>query len=310
MYKPALTLIFSGCFLVLAAASSIGTVKSSGEFRVDGAAIRGNGTLFEGDLVETAGVRSVVQLGGTQLTLLPASRAKVYHDRTVIEKGSGLLTGAAIHSVEAASLRITPVAANAVLQVDVAAPNRVAVTARNGSAEVRNASGVLVASLRPGVALAFEPQTGASQMRLRGTVTARDGKYFLTDTTANVTVELQGSDVKKYVGRKVELTGSPIPNATPGAGASQVVQVLSVNVLAAAAAAAGAGAAGAGAAAAGAGAAGAGAAAAGAGAAAAAGISTAATVAIIGGVAVGGTVGGMAAANAGPFSDNPPVSNQ
>ncbi len=296
MFKSVLSLISSGCFLVLAAASpSIGTVRSSGEFRVDGAAIRGNSTLFDGDIVETAVARSVVQLAGSQLTLLPASRAQVYRDRTILEKGSGLFTGAQ-QQIEAASLRIAPAAAGAVLQVDVSAPGRIAVTARTGFAEVRNASGVLVASLRPGIALAFEPQTAASQVRLAGVVTSRDGKFFLTDTTANVTAEVQGADLKKYVGKKVEITGSPIPNATPAPGASQVVQVLSVSVVAIAAVAGSAGAAGA--------------AAAGAGGAAAGGISAAATAAIIGGVAVGGTLGGMAAANAGPFSDNPSASRQ
>jgi hypothetical protein len=136
-----------------------------------------------------------------------------------------------------------------------------------------------------------------TQVRLTGTVTARDGKFLLTDTTANVTVEVQGAELKRYVGKKVEITGSPIPNATPAAGASQVVQVLSVSILGAVAAA---GAAGAGAAAG----------AAGAGAAAVGGISAGATAAIIGGVAVAGTLGGMAAANAGPFSDSPPASRQ
>ncbi len=290
MHKSILCLIGGGCFLVLAASSSsIGTVRSTGEFRLDGAAIRGNSTLFEGNIVETAGARSVVQLSGTQFTLLPASRAKVYRDHTVLERGSGLITGAQNHVVEAVTLRIAPAAANAVLQIDVNGPGRVAVTARNGSAEVRNASGVLVASLRTGVALAFEPQTGTTQVRLSGTVTERDGKYLITDTIANVTAEIQGSDLQRYVGRKVELTGSPIPNATPSAGTSQVVQVLSISVLAALAG---------------------GGAAAGAGAAVGAGLSGAATGAIIGGVAVGGAVGGMAAANVGPFSDDPPASRQ
>jgi hypothetical protein len=89
------------------------------------------------------------------------------------------------------------------------------------------------------MALAFDTHAGASgAVTLHGKVELRDGKYFLTDPTTNVTVQLLGS-VSKYVGKNVEINGSTVPGATPAAGASQVVQVVSVK----AAAAAGAGAA-------------------------------------------------------------------
>ena len=110
--------------------------------------------------------------------------------------------------------------------------------ARNGAAEVRTSSGMLVAALRPGMALAFDAHAGASgAVTLHGKVELRDGKYFLTDPTANVTVQLVGS-VSDYVGKNVEIHGSTIPGATPAAGASQVVQVVGVKVASAAGAAA------------------------------------------------------------------------
>src|SRR5664279_3357205 len=109
MLKQVMLLFAAGSVLVVSAASpSIGIVKSSGEFRVDGSAIRGNGNVFEGALVETTAVRSVIQLGEAQITLAPDSRARVYRDRTVLEKGSSSIRDAAHHVIEAATLRIAP----------------------------------------------------------------------------------------------------------------------------------------------------------------------------------------------------------
>src|SRR5215470_5742458 len=200
MLKTALGLIFGGCLLVTAAApGSIGTARSNGEFRVDGALIRGNSTLFEGNVVETADSRSVVQLSGTQVTVLPESRVTIYHDRTVLQKGS-LLTSAGRLEVDAAGLRIAPSAGNSSIQVELPAAGRVAVAARDGGAEVRNQSGVLVASLRTGMALAFEPQAATPQtVQINGVLQTIDGKFFLTDETSHVTSEIQGVDLVQDV---------------------------------------------------------------------------------------------------------------
>src|ERR1035437_4260731 len=193
MIKFALSLLTIGCLLALTAApASIGIVKSTGQFRVNGSAIPGNSNLFEGDVVETA------------------------RGRTVLEKGSGLFAGAPSYAVEAATLRIAPAAKNAVIQVEISAPNRISVATREGGAEVRNSSGVLVASLRSGMALAFDPQAaGASTaLKIKGTVESGDGKFFLTDTTTNVKFELQGTDLAKYDRKCVEIAGSSIPGVT------------------------------------------------------------------------------------------------
>ena len=292
--KPVLSLLICGCFAVLGASSpSIGTVRSNGDFKVDGAALRGNSTLFEGNLVEAGQGRTFLDVAGAEVTLMPNARARVYHDRTVLEKGSGLVTGGREHIMEAVTLRISP-GTRSLLQVDITAPGRLAVAARTGGGEVRNASGILVASLTPGMALAFEPQSATPAVKISGTLVNNGGKYFVTDTTTKITVEVRGRDLAQYVGKRVDVSGTTT-TATPAAGASQVVQIASIKV---AAAAAGAGASGAGA--------GAGAAAAGAG--AAGGLSTAAIAAIVGGVAVTGTVAGLAAT--GTFSGSSSASPQ
>jgi hypothetical protein len=68
------------------APSSIGIVRSYGEFRVDGAAIRGNSTLMAGDVVETMAMNTTINLGATEVTLLPESRAALYADHTTLQR--------------------------------------------------------------------------------------------------------------------------------------------------------------------------------------------------------------------------------
>ena len=133
------------------------------------------------------------------------------------------------------------------------------------------------------MALSFDPQAGAAGVaKMTGILVSKDGAFFVTDVTTNVTAEVRGADLAKYVGTKVNITGSIIPDASIPVGASQVVQITGITNAAAAAGAAGAGAGAAG------------------------GIGTGATVAIVGGVAVGGTVLGLGAA--GTFSSAPAVS--
>jgi hypothetical protein len=287
-----LTALICLLFVAMAAPLSIGFIKSTGEFRVDGSTIRQNGTLFEGNLIETTAARSVIELASVEITLSPDSRAKVYRDHTILEKGTGVVKEAGNHVIEADTLRISPSAKDSVVQVDITSPSNITVSARSGAAEVRSATGVLVASVRPGLALAFGAQAGAATaFDMTGVEEFRDGKYFLTDDTTHVTVQLEGPDLAKYVGKCVEVTGSIIPGATPPSPASQLIQVATIKTTScrnAAGAIPGGGA--------------------GTGAAVGTGLSMGAKIAIIGGVAAAGTVAGLAAA--GTFSSTPSASVQ
>ena len=258
-------LVTGGLSLSIAASSSIGFVKSNGTFRVDGSTIRGNSTLVEGNVVETSEARSVVQIGGVQIALFPDSRAKLYRDHAVFQKGSGVASSADKYVIEANVLRIAPATKGSIVQVEMRDNTTVAVAASIGAANVRNAAGVLLANLRPGEALAFDSKAGAAEaLAISGVLQEKGGEYFLTDATTNVTVELQGPDLAKYVGKKVDVTGSTIPNANAAPGASQVARVVSIKPVAGG------------------------------------GMSGTALGIIIGGVAVGGTLAGLGAA--GTFS--------
>jgi len=271
-----ITVVVCLLFVAMAAPLSIGFIKSTGEFRVDGSTIRQNGTLFEGNLIETTAARSVIELASVEITLSPDSRAKVYRDHTILEKGTGVVKDAGTHVIEADTLRISPLAKDSVVQVDITSPSSITVAARSGAAEVRSATGVLVASVRPGLALAFGAQAGAATaFDMTGVEEFKDGKYFLTDDTTHVTVQLEGPDLAKFVGKCVEVTGSIIPGATPPSPASQLIQVATIKTTSCRKAAGWW-----------------------------PGLATGEKIAIIGGVAAAGAVAGLAAA--GTFSSSTP----
>jgi len=211
-----LSLLTSGCLLFLMAVPpSVGVIRSNGDFQVDGSTVSGNATLFEGSTVQTAAAQSKIQLSsGAQIVLEPNTRAQVYKDR-----------------LEAATLRISPTDAHTIAEVVTKDGNHVSVSALQGLVDVRNGAGVLVATVRPGLALAFTTQESgaATATKMRGCLGMKNGHYLLTDDTTGVTVELQGPDVAKNIGHQVEITGSMIPGATPPPGATQVVQVVTVN---------------------------------------------------------------------------------
>ncbi len=259
-----LSLLISGCLLFLMAAPpSIGVIRSSGDFQLDGATVSGNATLFEGSTVQTAATQSKIQLtSGAAIVLAPNSRAQVYKDH-----------------FEAATLRISPTDTHTIAQVVSQDSNHVSISAVQGLVDVRNGAGVLVATVRPGLALAFSTQAGgaATATKLSGCLGMKNGHYVMTDVTTGVTVELQGPEVAKNNGHQVEITGSMIPGATPPAGASQVIQVVTVNSVGARCSIPG-----------------------GAVVAGAAGLSTGVIVAIVAGVAAVATTVGLAAA--GTFS--------
>ena len=307
-------LALSGVVVLSAAGGAIGMAVANGSFQVDHSAVYGNGTLFDGSVVETAKASSRLQLtGGVLMRLAGESRAKVYQHRLVLEQGLGEMESAGGFEVEARSLHIAA-APGSVARVKVENGRNVLVSAVRGALRVTNSGGILVASMETGSSMVFEPQAGAeAPTRASGCLLEKGGKFLLAERTTNIVLELQGSDLEKQLGNQVEISGRAVP-ASPGTPAgSQLIKVAGIKLvgkggctaiarkLGAATVAAGA---------AGAGATGAGAAgAAGAGAAAGAGIGIG-TVAVIGGVAAAATVGGLAAVGdlPGQSGASPPAS--
>jgi hypothetical protein len=294
--KAVVVLAFSSSLGLLSAATpGIGIAMSEGNILINSSLTAGNTTIFDGSTLETQSAASRVRLNdGAQLKFSSDSRGKVYSDHVDLQKGSANIAG---YSANAYGLNIRA-DGKASATVSLHDQGVVEVAALTGSVHVFNAAGLNVANLVPGRALDLRPQdAGASApSSMTGCAVKSGNNTLLTDETSKVTVQLRGSNVK--TGRRVQVTGTTVPNSTPASGATQVINVTSVKQVkgacgtATAKAAAGAAGAGAGAA----GAAGGGAAAGAAG--AAAGIST--TTAVVAGVATAAAagVGGAAAAGA------------
>ena len=256
---------------LMAAPPVIGMARSWGAFLINDASVPGSATILDGTSLKTVDASSDLNLtGGTRVTMSSNSSATVHRDHLLLNRGTAEFTGTAAYRVEARDLRIGASDAAAHVRVAVDRQNHVLVASLGGSAEVRNAKGMLVARVNPGTALTLSAGNSTA-VELNGTVEEQNGEFYLTDDVTKVKVGLRGSNLNSLVGKHVHVVGSESGEAA--AGTTPTVTVASATQIG--------GAAGAGGAAAGAGAVG----------------GSFPTAAVIGGVAAtGGTVGGLAAA--------------
>jgi hypothetical protein len=307
-----------------AAVPAIGTVVTTGAFRLDHATVRSNATRFEGAMVETGVAPAHIDLAsGARLELESESAGRVYGGHLALERGAIRIDetgGLAVRSgaplatgfrVEARDLTIQPEASATAGRIVLIGTGRVEVATLTGSFRVFNPGGVLVAKIAAGRTLALEPQLKPGPARMTGRLVKQDGHYLLTDETTNVTVEVAGSALTqpalpKALGQRVEVTGSTRSGATPASGAAQVIEVAQVTPAPSSTGTAPPGSAPAGPGGAG------GTAPAGAGGskggAASRGALSVTMLAVIGGVAAAAVVGGLAAAGSLGGSTAPPVS--
>jgi len=285
------TVVIASVILMAASPSAdtaIGFVRSSGEFNVDGSQTRDNATLFNGAVVETSVSASHSTLrDGTRLDLGTASRARVYSDHELLERGTTQVHGASHYQVIASNLQVF---STEPFRVSITQPGRVKVVALDGYAEVKNAKGTLVAMVMPGSPLEFQEAGASAPSHIIGCLQKVGNIYVVRDATTNTVVQVNGTCLEQYAGKSVNITGSVDSSVTPIQGASQVIAVTNitagtgkgckVNIPAAADAAGGV--------------------------ASAAGMSAGAKAAIIGGIAVVGILAGLAAA--GTFTSSAPPS--
>ncbi len=255
--QSAISLVTCGCLVSMAASpSSIGFVVTSGTVQVDGAAVRGNSTLFQGNVVRAGDATSDLMFrGGSNLLLQPGSTATVFRDYGVLEHGAAVQRGH--HPLVADGLQISSSSPEGAVFVDVQDKSHLKVAAQGGAAEVRNPAGILVARLEPGKALSFAvqvsqqnstptppqqnstppageqaPPPAGVQLTLHGILRkdhpGRYGHFLLTDMATNVTYELQGSGLDDLVGASVEVTGSTYDTAA-APGASKVMSVSDIH---------------------------------------------------------------------------------
>jgi hypothetical protein len=257
--QSAISLFTCGCLVSVAASpSSIGFVVTTGQAQVDGAAVHGNSTLFQGNLVQAGSVTSDLMFsGGSNLLLQPGSAVKVYREYAVLQHGMAVQRRTHGYTLIADGLKVTSLSPQGAVVVDLKDRSHLEVAAQGGAAEVRDPGGALVARLETGKTLNLviqaaqqnspppalqqnppsappgqaSPATGV-QLTLHGILrknhAGRYGHFLLTDLATNVTYDLQGSNLDDLVGASVEVIGS-IFDATPAEGASKVMAVSDIH---------------------------------------------------------------------------------
>ncbi len=213
--RALLSLILVGLVTSLMASNAaIGLAVASGDFQVNAKQARGTATLFDGTTVETGKAASQIRLdNGAELRLATDSRAKVYQDRIVLEKGTGQLESSAAFPLESRTLRIVSTQPNTVARVLVADQGKVLVSTLRGAVRVTNSAGLAVANVTSGLSMVFQPQAAVAATTLSGCLYERESKEFIFDAATRTQHGLGGLDLSKETGKNVELTGTEDPAA-------------------------------------------------------------------------------------------------
>lgn len=208
-------------------AGSIGTVSVRGDLRVDGYAVQGNGTLFDGTALETTKATATLRMNnGTEITLAKSSHGVVYSDRLVLLQGeSEVKASGSPFILEAAGIRVLPAGPNSDGIVLLSPVNTVDVAAVTGEFRILNNAGLSLASVSPKEAMSFSvaSQAGGSAGTVvteTGKVSSANGRYYLT-ASDGTKYELTGEDVTGLVGKKVVVNGT-LHAATTAGGTSQI----------------------------------------------------------------------------------------
>ncbi len=222
----AVLLSFS-CLSLLAVTEPIGVAVSAGNIVVNNASTAGNATVFEGSTLGSGSKASTqVRLSnGARVRLALDSSGKLYRDHVNLLAGSAEISG---YSAHANGMKISA-AGNSTAAVSMQGKS-IQVAALSGDVHVFNAQGITVANLLPGRVMNFLPlpqDAGASApSSLTGCPVRSGSNFLLTDETSNVTVQLRGGNIR--AGRRVQITGTTVPNAAPPAGATQVINVTNI----------------------------------------------------------------------------------
>lgn len=210
----------------IAGSPAIGIISASGHFTLERSVVWGNSTLFDGATVQTDRASSEMALrNGVKVQLAAASKATIFENRAVLQKGTGIASGA--YEIDAAGLKVTTAGA----RMRVAVTDRVEVAALSGVARVTGSGGLLLAAIPAGRSMSFAPQAGVTGTVTRtGCLLYKDGHFILQDENTQEVSELTAPDaimrtVRANTGNRVEVTG-----AMTGARSAVAVATTVMNV--------------------------------------------------------------------------------
>src|SRR5665213_416378 len=168
--------------LVSAVSPVIGFMTATGTVELDTSPVVQHGTLFEGSIVETYMAGSQLEIPKEMKASLGASsRAQVFRDHMILEKGDSQVSGASHYWVQARGLRIRSLDGNAVATVSLRGDRQVLVMAQGGPVRVANAQGLAIAWVNAGKTLQLEPPAPGAAIaasRLTGCLQEASGHYF------------------------------------------------------------------------------------------------------------------------------------
>jgi hypothetical protein len=206
--------------LAFAGTPVIGIITASGHFTLERSVVWGNSTLFDGVMVETQQASSELALrNGAKVQLGGSSRAKVWENRVLLEKGVGQVAGPASYAIEAGGLKVNGAAPGS--RVRVGLTYRVDVAALTGTARVVSGRGVVLASIPAGRHMSFSMQAAENAIVTRsGCLLYKDSHYILQDEDTQEIAEVSAPDLAANVGNRVEVTGTTTGAKPEVAGAT------------------------------------------------------------------------------------------
>lgn len=179
----------------MAAAPTVGMVVAKDTVRIDSSAVTGNATVLSGNVLESVGGTSELRLRGGSIILATNAKVRAFENRTELQAGKIQVNGAGI-ATESGEIRVqTPTGSEAILERK---SDALVVGSLRGPVQVTNQEGMLLATLNPGSAMAFNPDPDQG-----GAGTAKG-----TSTTAQSTAKTTGKAAAKGAGKAAMSAGA------------------------------------------------------------------------------------------------------
>lgn len=224
--QSAIALLTCGCMVGYAAVPiSIGILVTESPALIDGTPVRGNSTLFSGNVVKAdSGGSSLWFADGSTLVLQPGAQVRVFRDHSVLEQGVATQSGNNRRGLIVDGLSVEPLSEHGTVAAAWRDSSHVEAVAENGPAEVRTPDGQLVARLNPGERLSFSisvasasqqeqqqapppPPTGPP-ITVNGILRQEpEGEYKVTNDTDGVEYIVEGSIPGNALGASVQIKG-------------------------------------------------------------------------------------------------------
>lgn len=137
-----------------AAAPTVGFVVAKDTIRIDSSTVRGNATVLNGNVLESAGGTSELRLNnGGSVHMAPNARVRMFQNVAELQSGKIQMSGA---QANVNQIRVEAAAGSSAVVDRIG--NRVVVGSLSGAVRVTDQEGVLLARLEPGKAIAIDEE--------------------------------------------------------------------------------------------------------------------------------------------------------